>query len=74
MLAPLGPLVGFAALFLWVLGAPIARLDALVAALYAVGAALSALAWLRGTPEARRLAVVGIGLNAAGLIALVWLS
>ena len=68
MTAALGPLAAFAALLVWGVGLPLGWLDALVAALFAAGLALSALSW-RGRHS--QWSVIGLGLNAAGLAILL---
>ena len=65
------PLTGlaapFAALALWVSGAPWRALDGLVGALFLVGLAASAGGYALGAAPARRLAVIGVGVNGFGV-------
>jgi hypothetical protein len=68
-MAAAGPLAAFAALFVWVLGAPLAALDALVAVTLLGGLTLSSVAWVRRRSQ---LGVVGVGLNAGGLLLVLY--
>jgi hypothetical protein len=58
-------------LLLWVSGIALRWLDGLVLGLFAVGLALSVVGYLRGgDASAKRLAVVGIGVSALGVVML----
>jgi hypothetical protein len=67
--------LGFAAallaLLLWTAPLGPAWIEAVVAALFAVGAALSFVGISRSPPARRRLAVIALGCNAFGLFGLL---
>jgi hypothetical protein len=65
----------FVALGLWVSGLAFRRVDALVAGVFGLGTALALGGYLGvATHQARRIAVVALGLNAAALILLLVIS
>jgi hypothetical protein len=67
-----GVAAAFAGLALWVSSASFRALDGVVLALHGCGLALSAAGYLRTRDaDARRLAVVGVGLSSAGAAMLV---
>jgi hypothetical protein len=66
-----GLAVALLALLLWVSGIGLRWLDALVLGLFVVGLALSLFGYLRGRDApSRKLAVIGIGVSALGVVML----
>jgi hypothetical protein len=67
-LATLGIVAALVALVTWVVGLPIWWLDAVAGGLFGAGLVLSTMAYLAGSSVGtKRLGVVGIGVNGAGL-------
>jgi hypothetical protein len=72
LLPPAGLGAAFVALALWVSGVPWRALDGVVLALFALGLALSAGGYvLAASARAKRLAVIGVGVNGFGVAMLV---
>jgi hypothetical protein len=68
LFASLGIAAALFALAIWIVGLPISWLDAATGTFFVAGLTASTLAYLRGSSVAvKRLGVVGIGANGAGL-------